>query len=205
MLSKIDDIDLQIVTLQKHCEELENFPSDETVVAIKNLYLCAIQEAERIKESPQDIYTIAISVRNLFEIYMISLYLKKSDEIINQWYGQLLKDVLDIQEGLISLFSKHGIHNSNLELAREQTINSGLRNGVEQSKPFNIKGIAKQLGWEEDYDAIYKLCSKIVHPSSVKVNLPNAFEKNDEYIGSLVHVAIHYMHLIVDGTKHKSV
>ncbi|MDP3515614.1 MAG: hypothetical protein Q8S94_00470 [Pseudohongiella sp.] len=203
MLTKIEDIDVHKVALRRVCDEREEKASDEKLLAMKNLYQCAIREAENIKGSSNDIFKIAVSLRNLFEIYMISLHLVGSEDAVAQWYGQILKDVLDIQDGLIMLFSKHGIHSTDLNLARKHVVDSGARNNVLPAKPFNIKEIAKLYGWEEDYNAMYKLCSKIVHPSSVKVNLPGAFDKNDEYLRSLIHVAVHYLGLIAEASLHE--
>lgn len=204
MLSEIDDIDVSIAALQQICDRRKEPSYDDTSVAIGNLYQCAINEAERIKNNPKDISLIAMSVRNLFEIYMLCLHLRDSEKAVKEWYGQLLGDVLDIHNGLISLFSKHGIDSPELELARAHAIESGIRNEVEPAKPFNIKEIARRFDWEEDYNAMYKLCSKLVHPSSAKVNLPAAFDKNDEYINSLIHVAVHYTGLIAGVSSHES-
>lgn len=204
MLSKINDIDTSIAALQQACDERIGLSHDDKSVAFWNLYQCAISEAERIKNDSKEIFSIAVSLRNLFEIYMLALHLRDSEEAVQQWYGQLLRDVLDIQDGLIALFSKHGIHSPDLDSTREKTIESGERNNVKPIRPFNIKEIAKRFDREEDYNAMYKLCSKLVHPSSVKVNLPAAFDKNDEYIKSLIHVAVHYMSLIAEVSANES-
>jgi len=144
---------------------------------------------------------VSASVRNIFEIMLIIEHISSSDEAVKCWIGQLQRDTLDIHEGLITLFGKHGIHSAELETSRDNVLKSGSAKGVSPAKPFNIKNIAAQFGLAEDYDAMFKLCSKIVHPSSIRVNIPGAFDKDENYKNALIHTGIHYLAIITESSK----
>jgi hypothetical protein len=76
---------------------------------------------------------------------------------------------------------------------------------VVPSRQFNMKSVAGKFGLVDDYDAIFKCCSKILHPSSIRVNLQGAFDKNDNYKDVLIHIGIHYLALIAESSKHEFV
>src|SRR5690606_34667326 len=173
----------------------------DRTTSVRNLYQEAIGEGRRLGTEGIEFALVCVAVRNLFEIMVLIDHLASSEEAIKSWIGQLQRDVLDIQEGLISLFQKHGVRSLPLETSRDSVKSNGEEHGVTPSKPFSIKNIAEQLGLSADYSAMYKLCSKIVHPSSIRVNLPGAFEKDDDYKNALLHVGIHYLAKIARSAR----
>lgn len=200
-LNRIADIDVFLKIIEAACEKSEQMEICDRTLSLRNLYREAIAESKRLQSGVDEISSISAAVRNIFELLLIIKHLVSSDEAVNCWIGQLQQDALDIHEGLDSLFKKHGINSINLKASRENVLSHGIAYGVVPSKPFNIKLLAKNFGWEEDYDAIYKLCSKIVHPTSIRANLPGAFDKDDSYRNALIHIGIHYVAQIAESSK----
>jgi hypothetical protein len=200
-LNRIDDIDAWLRVIELQCAKIRGLEVCDRTVSLTNLYREAMVEANRLKTGKDEIVLTCSAVRNIFELMVIIKYLAGSDEAIKCWIGQLQRDTLDIHDGLVSLFQKHGIRSIELENSRSNVLANGDAHGVSPSKPFRIRDIAKELGLVEDYDAMYKLYSKIVHPSSVRVNLPGAFEKNGNYKDALIHTGVHYLAQIAESSK----
>lgn len=200
-LNRIDGIDAWLQVIECQCAKSLELEDCDRTVSLTNLYREAVSEAKRLQSGKNEIASISVAVRNIFELLLIINYLASSDEAIKCWIGQLQRDVLDIHKGLISLFQKHGIRSIELETSRNNVLNNGSANGVNPSKPFVIRDIAKQFELAEDYDAVHKLCSKIVHPSSIRVNLPGAFDKNDDYKNALIHMGVNYLAQIAESSK----
>ncbi|MCF2948911.1 DUF5677 domain-containing protein [Paraglaciecola aquimarina] len=57
---------------------------------------------------------------------------------------------------------------------------------------FNIRNLAIAHGYEEDYDFVYKLSSKLIHPSSIKVNFYESFIENDKYLTVIIGTAMYF-------------
>jgi hypothetical protein len=170
---------------------------------MRNLFRETIREAKRLQNAKDDIQSISTAVRNIFEIHLIIKYLENSEDAVKRWIGQLQNDALEIHDGVISLISKHGFNSEALVTSKARVVESGEKQGVVPSKPFRIREIANEFGWIEAYDAMYKLCSKIIHPSSIWVNLPGVFDDNDDYINTLIHVGIHHIALIAEHSKNE--
>lgn len=200
-LNRIDDIEPLLKVIIRQCEKGRELQVCDRTTSLQNLYQEALVEAARLRAGESEIVTVCVAVRNLFEIMLLINHLAASDEAVECWIGQLQRDALDIHDGLISLFHKHGVQSLPLENSRSSVLVNGDEHGVVPSRPFKIRSIAEQLGVSEDYDAMYKLCSKIVHPSSIRVNLPGAFEKNGDYKNALIHVGIHYLAQIAESSR----
>lgn len=58
---------------------------------------------------------------------------------------------------------------------------SAAENALELRKPLSTADLAREVGCEEEYAALFKFMSKYVHPSSWLVNLPQSFTGADVY------------------------
>lgn len=200
-LSKVGDIDRLLRIIEQQCVKSLDLENSDRTVSLRNLYQEAVREAKRLQKEQTDIALVSVSVRNIFEIMLIIDHVASSDAAVRLWIGQLQQDALDIHEGLMALCAKHGIRSFELESSRDNVLNSGNAQGVTPARPFIIKDIATQIGLAEDYDAIFKLCSKIVHPTSIRVNLPGAFDKDENYKNTLIHTGVHYLANIAASSK----
>jgi hypothetical protein len=113
---------------------------------------------------------LALATRNAFELWLRFKHVTRSDSNCQRWRDENVTDQLQIYEAVLKLpgpaNSKEVIKE---EIRRIEAIANerGLSRGSGVLQP---RDLAKELGELEDYDAFYKLYSKLVHPSSWFVN-----------------------------------
>jgi hypothetical protein len=123
-------------------------------------------------ETPLEV--LALSTRNVLEIWLRLRHVMSSDANCQRWRNENLSDQLQIYRAMLSLpgpdSAKDAIRG---EIAR--LTQRGAERGAEPAlKPLMAADLAKETGETEDYQAFYKLYSKLVHPSSWSVNSPTA-------------------------------
>lgn len=75
----------------------------------------------------------------------------------------------------------------------QQLKDKALEESKYESKgPFQIKPLADKYGYLNDYLAVYKLCSKLIHPSSLKINLYAEISKDNNYLKIVQKIAVHF-------------
>lgn len=120
----------------------------------------------------QPIEFSAWTARNLFECYLISVYIVTDPLKAKEFLVQKASDELEINEGILSLKNVNTkketlkpIHD------RIEHIKTTMKNhGLIQSKHWTVSMLANQTGNKDEYDAFFKLYSKYVHPSSWLIN-----------------------------------
>jgi hypothetical protein len=114
---------------------------------------------------------LAWSCRNLFETNLTVRYVLISEQNFSSWMGQALRDERDFIEGVLTLAQEgHAEQRAILRARQEQLDGMAKRYRLEFARPFRISDIAKAVGEEAEYVAMYKLFSKYVHPSSLLIN-----------------------------------
>lgn len=165
---------------------------NEYVEVLLNLLKETIREIRRITKNKSDLSLVSIHVRNIFELFLITKYIFSENKAFKSWMGQLHKDTSDVIDGFITLFDKFGKKIPEL-VEQKKFIDSTLEESEYSSKdPFNIRDIAIKYNLDEDYGAIHKLCSKFIHPTSMKVNAHQALSANDNYINLLLYVGVFF-------------
>ncbi|MEJ1367985.1 MAG: hypothetical protein RPU34_12025 [Candidatus Sedimenticola sp. (ex Thyasira tokunagai)] len=172
--------------------QLEKGEKNDYIQTLINLLQEINREIKRIENSKSDLSLTSIHVRNVFELFLISKYVFSGNKTYAHWLGQLHKDTSDVIDGFIILFNKFDKDSPELKEYKE-FIDSTLEDSEYSSKgPFNIRCLAQKYNLDEDYLAIHKLCSKLVHPSSMKVNTHEALAANDNYINLLLYVGVYF-------------
>ena len=166
--------------------------TNEFYFSLSNLLNEINREINRINNKDLDLTLLSLTLRNLFELYLITRYVHDDKKAFASWMGQIHKDSADVLDGFISLFSKNNLKTDEL-LEQRKFIDATLEGSDYNSKGhFNIKDIAEKYDFREDYSAIHKLCSKLVHPTSYKVNSYNALIADDNYFSILLFVAVFF-------------
>lgn len=183
------------ITKKVICSFLNNFKNPEgsrLKLAIENLFKEIESELDRFISGRTDLTKTSIQVRNLFELFLITKHIYNSDDGLNSWFGQMHKDTMDVQNGFIELFISHNIDVTEMKQIRE-FINQNLDDSPYKSNGgFNIRVLAEQYGYAKDYSAIHKLCSKLIHPTSFKVNAYNSLIEDDSYLKILEQVGVFF-------------
>ncbi len=154
------------------CVAIE-FIENQDYSALNNALLCLLKEAERennrLLSSLNDVTLTSLAIRNLFEIYLISKHIYNDEKALNNWYGQSHKDSKEVRDGFITLMKKKGLDTTELEEIQKFEDESLKESPFESKGGFQVRNLAEKYGYLDDYQFIYKLSSKIVHPSSMKL------------------------------------
>jgi len=121
---------------------------------------------------PGNISGLAWVTRNLFETNLTIRHVLTSDSNFSDWLGQALRDEKDFIDGVLSVATdtRNSAAETQLRARLAKLQDMAQRHGLEFSKPFRVSDIAKPLGLLDEYNSLYKLFSKYVHPSSLLIN-----------------------------------
>lgn len=110
--------------------------------------------------------------RNLFECYLLSVYITSDPERAKEFLTQKAKDELEIYEGISSLnrISNTKTNETPIRERMEHIKNVMKKHNLIESSHWTVGMLAKQTGNKDEYDAFFKLYSKYVHPSSWLIN-----------------------------------
>jgi len=191
-LSHDDNLKVTKEVISSFLNNFNNSEGSRLKLAIENLFREIERELDRFISGRADLTATSIQVRNLFELYLITKHIYSCEKGLNSWFGQMHKDSMDVQNGFIELFRSHNQDVSELEEIRK-FIDQSLDDSPYTSKGgFNIKDLAELYGHVNDYSAIHKLCSKLIHPTSIKVNAYSALTENNTYLAILEQVGVFF-------------
>jgi len=167
-------------------------------IAQVSLFKEANRELTRLRASLDDLTLVSLSVRNIFEIYLILRHVGADEKALHNWHGQSHKDSKDIRDGFIRLMERKNLDTAELrEIQNFEDRN--LADSPFQSKgPFNMKDLSEKYGHLHDYLFIYKLSSKLVHPSSMKVMVYDVLSENTNYLNVVLQVGVYFTHELND-------
>lgn len=147
--------------------------NDYTGHALQNLINFSSTLLERlVKCLEESIEMSAWIARNLFECYLISVYITSDLEKAKEFLVQKAGDELEIFESILTLN----------KLANTKTNETPIRERIEYIKKimqehnlikkghWTVGMLAQLTGNKDEYDAFFKLYSKYVHPSSWLIN-----------------------------------
>ena len=116
---------------------------------------------------------LALATRSLYELNLRTRHVLESDDNIRLWHAEAVTDKIQLLEGLLQLRTPG-------ETAQQRAILRGeidrLKGLVSKYKLPNLErvpstaSIAESIGRADEHKALFKLFSKIVHPSSYLVN-----------------------------------
>ncbi|MFA5214696.1 hypothetical protein [Sulfuricurvum sp.] len=185
-LNHLENLNITKTIIEDCLMHLRNKTYNQLNMALINLLEEILREVERFITGRSDLTLTSLQVRNIFELYLITKHVSTNQEGLNDWYGQMHKDSIDLQNGFMNLFSSHNQDISELHDIQD-FINESLANSPFESKrEFNIKNLAIDYDYLLDYQAIHKLCSKLIHPSSIKINSFKALLEDDNYLNLLI-------------------
>jgi hypothetical protein len=118
------------------------------------------------------ISVLALATRNLFELNVRLRDTLRSDEQLKRWHGEAIRDNVELLEGLMRLDNTGENAQSRDVLQKEIDRLHGLQKkyGLPQKGSPPAKNLAVGVGLEDEYNALFKVFSKLVHPTSYLVN-----------------------------------
>lgn len=126
-----------------------------------------IKELHRININGLTNETLALSTRNVFELSMIYQYTCLCEENLCEWIGNNANDQIEIFEGMLKLSENP---NSADEKTLKDTIDAIRTNAKNKnykiSRQLNTRILAEKVGLIKEYEGLFKLYSKFIHPTS---------------------------------------
>lgn len=118
-----------------------------------------------------DIHLLAFGVRSILENLARAKFICQSEENLNNWLTEALNDQKDIVKGFIAGgdSSSEQVQFLQSELERLETFKEKFELSAIK-RPQNVKDMTEAVDLGFDYSTIYKLTSKIVHPTSLMIN-----------------------------------
>lgn len=173
-------------------EYLQPVITDEKAMVLLKLFEEMLREIKRFSEDRKDLTITSLKVRNIFELYLIAKHVNSNPKGLHNWCGQGYKDITEINNGFIQLMSARKEDVSGFKESQEFLDEALDKSSLHAKGGFNIRQLAQDYGFDDHYVAIHKLCSKLIHPTSVKVNAYNALTKNDDYLKVLIRVGVFF-------------
>ena len=156
-----------IVWLGKNGEQ-----SDKNILLV-NLLNASIRYLEISARSVSGpVQPAALATRSLFELNLITRYMLGSPNGMKRWYREYVRDYIEILEGANEINSPASRGEPRKVFEDDiKHLEALLENDkLPDEKRKQMSEIARVVGMESEYRAIYKLCSKLIHPSSILVN-----------------------------------
>lgn len=176
-----------------------NQPRTERNLALFNLFASPLPYFELCAQNVSGpIAALALCTRTLFELNMRVRYVLKSESNLRAWMAEAGSDRIDVLNGIKelgdpgdprvsilmeeitrtnALIAKHGLH--------------GLPKG-----PRRIDILAAAVGLEREYKSLFKLFSKLVHPTSYLVNSTGILEDGETRTVLLAYFQLYSLDLL---------
>ena len=151
----------------------ENVKRTDESFTLFNLLVASAGYLKVVAENiNKHISVIALGTRNLYEINLQTRDIVSSVTGFRRWQGEWITDRIQILEGVLELASVSDTSGQRKVISREIDRLKSLRNKnrLPDARPSRTKKIADSVKLPTEHRALFKLFSKLVHPSSYLVN-----------------------------------
>lgn len=152
----------------------KNIPRTNDSLAMLNLLKCSTQYLSVLAISINEhISILALATRSLYELNLQVRLICNDSKNIQTWYSEVITDKIQVLEGILGIQTTSEMSPQRVILRNEIQRLNDLRNKHNLptiKSPASAGQIAQQLGLADAHKNLYKLFSKIVHPSSYLVN-----------------------------------
>lgn len=146
-------------------------PRGERSLAVFNLARAAGMQVERLHLwLDQGTDALAWCARNLFELDVIVRFVLDSDANLREWLGQRATDEVQFIDAFLATASDESAARGDLERRRREILRISEKHEIPLARIRSTQDLATRTGLTDDYDLVFKLLSKHVHPSSYLVN-----------------------------------
>ncbi|MEG2529695.1 MAG: DUF5677 domain-containing protein [Anaerovoracaceae bacterium] len=143
-------------------------------VVLVNLLSSTSDYLELMKSSLEShISVIALSTRSIYEINIRVRSILELDDEMDKWQSEAVTDQIQTLEGILLLADDQNhatqVNILKSEMERLQNLLSKYNLPVIKN-PVTTGSLAQKVGQESEHKSLFKLYSKLVHPSSLLVN-----------------------------------
>ncbi len=178
----------------------EHHPRDERNVALWNLLVapseCTDLYARNITGS---LPLLAFCTRTVFELNLRMRHVLLSEANLKTWIAEAAKDRLELLEGIIALGEPDDSRVQMLRAEQKRIEGLMVKHQLRQAKPLAVATLAQEVGLEEERKSLFKLFSKLVHPSSYLVNSGNVMSDAQMRDVLTLHFQLYVLDLLKRG------
>ncbi|NIY94531.1 hypothetical protein [Vibrio diazotrophicus] len=154
-----------------HIERSMGAPESLTKESLLNIHLFKAinNEVELWLRNRNNNSVVTLASRNIFELYLILLEVNSNEGSLKRFYAQLAGDRDDLNAAFMKKCkaADYSIPVRASSVLDEETATLPFENVT--TRPFNMQNLANKHNYLEDYNFFYKLSSKLIHPSALKV------------------------------------
>lgn len=147
--------------------------TDKSVSLINMLSSSAQYLRVAAKNLDEHISVLALATRNLYELNVRIRAILASNDELQKWLSEAITDKTQTLEGILGLDTVSEVKQQRKVLRAEiDRLNLLCKKYAlpTLSKPEGTSDIAKRVGLADEHKAIFKLVTKLVHPSSYLIN-----------------------------------
>jgi len=146
--------------------------TNETIIFFNLLTACASYLETAGSNIEAHISILAMITRNLYEINLQVRDIIGSHNGVVRWQAEAVTDKVQILEGILELTTVTDMASERAGIRTEIERLKSLRDkhGLPDVKPKSGGDMAKSVGQSDEHKALFKLFSKLVHPSSYLIN-----------------------------------
>jgi len=151
----------------------ENVSRSEKTLALFNLLAASANYLDVAANNIEGhISTIALATRSLYEINLQTRDILFSSDSLRRWQGEAVTDKIQVLEGILGLDTVSALSEQRKALRTEIDRLLSLREKyrLPAGRPSGTGEIAKSVGLAREHNTLFKLFSKLVHPSSYLTN-----------------------------------
>ena len=151
-----------------------NRPRNEQNVTVLNFLSSSAQYLRVAADNIEGhISVIALATRSLYELNIRARAILGSRDHMLNWHSEALTDKIQTLEGLMALNTAHDMSMQRSVIRVEIDRLNDLRERHKLptiNRPADAGAIAREVGLANEHKALFKLFSKLVHPSSYLTN-----------------------------------
>jgi hypothetical protein len=119
-----------------------------------------------------DLPKVSLAARFLFESEIRATHILADPANLTQWEAEAVTDGVEVIDGFLTLRAQSPhVDASAFEKERARLLGLAQKYSLgENTKHLSARKLAKDVGRESDFDAFFKIYSKLLHPSSYFVN-----------------------------------
>ena len=146
--------------------------TDESSAFVNVLTLSAEYMSLMARDVNGHITIIAVVARSLYELNLQVRDILESQKGLDRWFGESITDKIQIFEGFLESETigdtADGRHEIKNEIKRLRDLREKYK--LPEGRPSGAAQLASSLGLLKEHKSLYKVFSKLIHPSSYLVN-----------------------------------
>ena len=174
-----------------------NRPRSERNLVLYNLLTSVISYLDVcVKNMEGPIAVLALCTRTVFELNLRTRHILKAETNLRAWIAEAGVDQVGVLKCILELAAADDPRAAILrqEILRIESLTS--KHAFIAKKPTTIKTLATEVGLGGEYSSLFKLWSKLVHPSSYLVNTVGVLDDRQTRLVLLAHLQLYALDLL---------